>query len=343
VDAKTTRQAYRALVFFVIWALHQGPAKADPLYTITDLGTLPGQTDSIATGINGQGQVVGVSASGIDLSGNAWPHVNTSNNSGASSFLYNGGQLSQLNPIGGSPAQSINDAGQVVGGGYSSINNSSQYVDRSSLVTGGTTISLGNFGAYAINDSGEIAGSFHPQGVYGPTDVATYQAGHVTDLSQSLGLNSQSGAAYAINNAGDLLFYYTDSNGHSHYMFYSHDGHASTLPLGNIVGQGGPGLPAALNNVGQIVGDNFLFSNGTTYILNSLIPQNSHWGPDLLALAINDAGQIVGAGQVGDHLHAFLMTPAGSQEVPEPSTLAVLGTAVCWLMINGRWRRKRNG
>ena len=36
------------------------PAWADPLYTITDLGTLPGTTQSLATGINASGQVTGV-------------------------------------------------------------------------------------------------------------------------------------------------------------------------------------------------------------------------------------------------------------------------------------------
>ena len=32
-----------------------------PIYTITDLGTLPGTTMSVATAINNNGQVVGVS------------------------------------------------------------------------------------------------------------------------------------------------------------------------------------------------------------------------------------------------------------------------------------------
>ena len=313
---------------------------ASPTYSITDLGTLPGQSESVATGINAQGEIVGVSANAIDNVGNAWPRVNPQDNLGVSSFLYGGGHMTQINPIGGSPANAINNAGQVVGGFNSSINNSGQYVNGNSLVSGGTTTSLGNFGADAINDSGAIAGVYHPQGLSGPADPAIYQGGHVMDLLQASSLNGVSGEAYAINNAGDALFYYMEKNGQTHYMLYSHDGHVSSMPLGDIVGVGGPGLPAALNNVGQVVGDNFLYSSGHTYILTDLIPANSKWG-DLVALAINDAGQIVGAGDINGNAHAFLMTPVPSQEVPEPSTIAIAAMASAWLL--ARQRRGRRG
>lgn len=41
-------------------------ANADPLYTITDLGTLPGMNSSVATAINNNGQVVGISYNSSD-------------------------------------------------------------------------------------------------------------------------------------------------------------------------------------------------------------------------------------------------------------------------------------
>jgi uncharacterized membrane protein len=41
-------------------------ARADALYTITNLGTLSGQSSSVATSINDQGQVVGISYNGSD-------------------------------------------------------------------------------------------------------------------------------------------------------------------------------------------------------------------------------------------------------------------------------------
>lgn len=312
-------------------------AVASPTYTITDLGTLPGQSASVATGINDQGQVVGVSGNGIDaVSGNAWPRVVPGHNPGLSSFLYSGGQMTQINPIGGSPAAAINDAGQVVGGLNTSINNSGQYVSGTGLVSGGMTTPLGNFSPFAINDSGEMAGSVLPNGVFAPSDPAVSQGGHVTDLMQSLGLQGVGGQAYAINNAGDVLFYYQDQGGNPHYMIYSHDGHLTKAAEGPIVGPGGPGLPAALNDLGQVVGDNFLYSNGVNYMLPSLIPATSGWGPHLLALAINNAGQIVGAGAIDGQQHAFLMTPDSPQQVPEPSTLATLGLASAWYILRRR-------
>ena len=55
------------LVMMVLAAGLTGPqALADPIYSITDLGTLNGQTSSVATGINSQGQVVGISYNSSD-------------------------------------------------------------------------------------------------------------------------------------------------------------------------------------------------------------------------------------------------------------------------------------
>src|SRR5262245_27387845 len=67
-------------------------------YTVTDLGTLPGDRSSAAYGINNLGQVVG--------------------NSDDHAFLYDGGKMIDLGALPGSvrsSATAINDAGQVVG------------------------------------------------------------------------------------------------------------------------------------------------------------------------------------------------------------------------------------
>ncbi len=50
----------------VILAFQAGIVQADPMYTITGLGTLPGTTQSIATGINALGQITGVSYTSSD-------------------------------------------------------------------------------------------------------------------------------------------------------------------------------------------------------------------------------------------------------------------------------------
>ena len=105
-------------------------ALADPIYSIVGLGTLPGTTQSIATGINASGEVTGVSYTTGD---GTWKAVgvlsayNVSYDAGAQSFLYSNGQMTQINPVDG-PANAINASGQVVGGHYSSINDQGQYV-----------------------------------------------------------------------------------------------------------------------------------------------------------------------------------------------------------------------
>src|SRR5258708_1636142 len=78
-------------------------AKADtPQYTITDLGTLPGNTSSQAMDINDKGQVVGQS----------W------GSSGSYAFLWQNGTMTQL-PVSASASSSIafgiNNNGQITG------------------------------------------------------------------------------------------------------------------------------------------------------------------------------------------------------------------------------------
>ena len=153
-------------------------ARADAIYSIRDLGTLPGQTSSVATAINNQGQVVGISYNNSDgyfaetLSGSGEPPRFQQTGGGAQSFLYNNGQTSEINPMGGL-AMSINASGQVVGGQYTSINDSGQYVGGP-----GAGVQAGNYGSnppvnqfvgngtttplmmtpYAINSAGQIGG-----------------------------------------------------------------------------------------------------------------------------------------------------------------------------------------
>ena len=102
------------------------------MYTITDLGTLPGATSSIATGINDLGQVVGYSGNNVSYSfTSANPYLAGSN---PQSFLYSNGQLSQIanpynGPYGNLPAGVINDSGQVAAVNQS-INASGQVVSN---------------------------------------------------------------------------------------------------------------------------------------------------------------------------------------------------------------------
>lgn len=335
----SVRSPRRPLVFvlFVLVAAVCGPAaQADPLYTITDLGTLPGYTSSTATGLNNQGQVVGQASNA---------------NGSSASFLYSNGQLTQINPMGGSAAQAINDSGQVVGYPITSINDSGQTVSPFSPVTSsGQVVSLlpegvapaGTLVPYAINNAGDMAGYTVVQAngyALGIGQPAILENGQITNLSTQLGLGaSAQGNAYAINQQGDVLFQAAPGSSPESVEWYLY--HASTGQATLINFPAGQGVPVALNSEDQIVGAGLLYSNGTVQTLLSLLPQNSGW-TNLNASAINDEGQIVGSGTYNGQTVAFLMTPNGV-EAPEPATITLWGgIATLIVMSQGRRAKRR--
>lgn len=347
----------RLLVFALVSlvAAVGGPAaQADPLYTITDLGTLPGMNSSVATAINNKGQVVGISYNNADatyfMSHLSPPSLvsNSSAPSGGQSFLYDGGHITQINPLGGL-ATSINDNGQVVGGTYTGINNSGTFVGGYSegiLNANGTTTTLAgpNIQAYGINNAGELAGTTAGPDANG--DLVTHAAislnGHVTDLTSIIpgGQYYLSTQALAINQQGDVLITTGGPGaGLSDVFLY-------LASAGKVTLTGLPLVATAINDKGQVVtADGMLYNNvnfyslGTPQSLVSLIPPNSGWS-NLLATAINDAGQIVGQGEYNNQEVAFLMTPE-AVNAPEPGTLAiwgVMGIAVCHSLVRSKPR-----
>jgi probable HAF family extracellular repeat protein len=116
--------------------------------------------------------------------------------------------------------------------------------------------------------------------------------------------------------------------------------HGVMRDLGTLGGNYGTAL--GINNLGQVVGTSnlpsnqahaFIYSEGRMIDLNNMIAPDSGW---ILyqASAINNSGQIVGVGRIGNQTHAFLLTPGA---VPEPGSLVLLITGV----IGGTaiWRR----
>jgi probable HAF family extracellular repeat protein len=323
---------------FLLTSLASIPASVEGsgIYTITDLGTLPGTVQSVATGINNSGQIIGFTNNTI-IPGLA-PGANSQ------SFLYSNGHMTSVTPVGGGTAMAINDSGEVVGGVNVGVNNSGQIVGSPFQVpftsTAGTmTTTQASFNPVGINDAGQIAGTIFRPG--GGTDAAIYQNGQVFDIGKALGLfgvQTQT-VAMGIDRAGDVLFSVFNGNNNTNtYMIYKADGSTQTLT--------GGGPPSGMNNLGQVVGNNsfgygFLFSNGSYVSLGSLLPPNtvSLW-QFLDPSAINDEGEIVGTGQINGQVHAFLMTPNAT---PEPSTLVLLATAIGTYSVREWFRRSRQG
>lgn len=126
--------------------------------TTTDLGNLGGSTNNVAFGINGEGQIVGISA----LSGNATVHA----------FLWqNGGPMQDLGTLPGdvlSIAYSLNDAGEIVGESCDANGNCRACLwqngfptDLNALVPPGSSVHL--LVAFDINNKGQIVGQAYDQ------------------------------------------------------------------------------------------------------------------------------------------------------------------------------------
>ena len=126
--------------------------------TTTDLGNLGGSTNNVAFGINGEGQIVGISA----LSGNATVHA----------FLWqNGGPMQDLGTLPGdvlSIAYSLNDAGEIVGESCDANGNCRACLwqngfptDLNALVPAGSSVHL--LVAFDINNEGQIVGQAYDQ------------------------------------------------------------------------------------------------------------------------------------------------------------------------------------
>jgi probable HAF family extracellular repeat protein len=156
-------------------------------YSIIDLGTLPGHTDSSASGINNAGQDVG--------------------QSGDHAFLYSNGVMTDLGTLTGqgpSAASAVNNAGQIVG--WSTFGTTSHtFLYGNGVMTDlgvlpGWTIS----GASAINASGQIVGVLNNSpSPSGPSPHGfLYSDGAMVDIGTLGGDYSQ---ADGINDAGQIV------------------------------------------------------------------------------------------------------------------------------------------
>ncbi|HVT11492.1 MAG TPA: hypothetical protein VHE55_04435 [Fimbriimonadaceae bacterium] len=270
-----------------------------------DLGTLPGDTISNATGINNLGQVVGVSS-----------HQNGDGSYTYHAFLYADGVMQNLGTLAGfsdSKCGSINDSGVVVGWSIQSAG--PQYhaftYDGGSLrdVSGGlTSIAL------AINSSGQAAGQVRFSD-FGDWHAALFSGGVVQDLGVLPGFSFSQ--ADALNSIGQVVGI-CQGPGVTDGFLYS----AGTMT--DLGGLGGLGAwPTGINDAGYVVGSSLVrlsnghqVNHGFVYVaghmrdLNSLIfPRRV--GPIFsLAYGINSHGLICGQTMIdGNHSHATLLVP----------------------------------
>jgi probable HAF family extracellular repeat protein len=278
------------------------PATAQ-IYSVTDLGTLPGTAYSQPFGINESGQVTGWATSFM---------VGVPNDLPSYAFLYDEGKLMDIGTL-GLPDSSLPYG--IAGGrkrgdwerddeksktrvtGFSG-NPQSQfhaflYEDhfmRDLGVLPGGTQSTG----YAVNRSGEVVGDADNSS--GVTQPFLYKHGNMVSIGT---LGSAPGLASGINDEGDITGY-TSLSGLPFRGFLYHDD--KIIDLGTLPGAVMT-FPHGINDRRQITGDSsstdfsfshaFLWSNGVMTDLGTLpgtLPSSTGSG-------INSQGQVVGYSQ----------------------------------------------
>lgn len=274
------------------------------------------QVGGSAADINNHGVVVGRYGSGAGIllptprvpcgRGFVWDSVNGRRDLG-------------LEPLGNSQAVAINDAGQVVGTSEVlttvDIEGEPQnlFIPRAFIWDGTIGIrdlgDLGGFGAFAndINSLGQVVG--YADNAAGGERAFIWDS--VNGIQELPTLSGASSRATAINDAGLVV---GGEFGFGGFLWDATNG-IRTIPIGGN----------DINNFGQVVGgpvgDVAIWDemNGVQRLIE-LIPNNTGWQLET-ALAINDAGEIVGFGQLNGEVRGFLLTP-----VPEPSSviLAIL-------------------
>lgn len=283
------------------------PAKGASLYSITDLGTLPGSTGSLATDINDFGQVIGYSTKDGPFR----------------AFLWENGMMTDLGTLGGSHSQAwgINNLGQVVGladtdfvsfDGFPYVQAFLWSQSNGMTDLGGTLGGSRVFqsGAYDINNSSQVVGGWLSSTNLNDRHAFLWQNGLITDLGTLGGLESR---AFGINNFGQVVGESTTSSSDSSTHAFLWDEENGMIDLGTL--DGGPVSAAtAINDSGQAVG--YSFTSGYRSIEAFLWKEGvgmsslgTLGGEFSSAEDINNLGQIVGISSATANVqdtHAFL-------------------------------------
>ena len=231
------------------------------MFDISSLDRRLGGSFSVATGVNGTGQVVG--------------YFHTANGHMAARnrvFLYSDHRITDLGTFGGEDGiiSAINDSGQMVGSYGREAK--ADYADRVAfLYSGGKVISLGTLGgkvtaAMDINNSGQVVG--YAQTRDGENHAFIYAAGVMSDLGMLPG-GTQS-FAYAINDSGQVVGASDSVVSTLHAFVYSAGVMKDLNSL--IPANSGWVLTEArgINNSGQIVGNGIRDGHQRAFLLNPI-------------------------------------------------------------------------
>ena len=200
--------------------------------------------------------------------------------------------LGSLTPTGGSSAVAINNNGEVAGTASTAAGN-----DAFAWTSAGGMVDIGHLGtggsdATAINDAGQVVGYSYTGHFSDYHAFSWTPTGGMVDIGTVGGADSE---PFAINSHGQVVGWSTTAAGVQ--AAFSWTAAGGIVDLGNLGGAGGS-QAMAVNDNGEVVGrsqtasgdwDAFSWTAGGGMVdLGNLV---GDWGK---AVAINDAGQIVG-------------------------------------------------
>jgi|HubBroStandDraft_1064217.scaffolds.fasta_scaffold88304_2 probable HAF family extracellular repeat protein len=313
------RESGVAVMLSALWLCASASQSAAQTYTITDLGTLPGNSVSKASALNDAGEAVGVSETPT----------------AAIATMFRGGKATSISTLGGSVslANAISGSGEIAG--WNSYDSNANFDPQAFVYSNGSMMNINSPAlfpsgteAYGINNSGEVVGT----GYLSPSNFHAflYSGGKMTDIGPPGSLQA---SAVAINNSGQIVgSYYLTSGGGGEFLYSA--GKITTLP----VPAGSSAVNAmTINDNGEIAGALYPSSGGAAHAGRYV---NGVW-TDLgaitgaasnVGMGINLAGQVVGTAifpqtqyhppKPGKHV-PFISTTAGLVNL---NTLIAVGT-----------------
>ena len=334
-------------------ALSAGAATAATWYTVQDLGALPGDTDSIATGLNNQGDVVGwsngpngyrgfvytaaggmVALPGLADRPRAFPRdindvgdiVGTADKGGVDlghAVRWRGGVPQDLGTLPNGPYSAgwgINNAGDVAGSSWTQVNGINlEHAFLFTDATGMVDLTPGGSDSYAhdVNDAGQVTG----YRIVGGYHAFRWQGGAFQDLGVLPGMAHSFG--FAIEPGGSVAGSSSSASGNSERIMRYTDANGMQDLGGSGEHNQAWGINSSLVVVGQLgnsAARAFVHTDAEGLRnLNDLIDKSRGW---LLQTAfdVNESGQIAGRAfnNFDGRGHAVLLTPT-SKKPPECS------------------------
>jgi probable HAF family extracellular repeat protein len=270
-----------------------GPVEEEdcPVVTVTDIGSAIETDWSEALYVNNRGQIAGFYSDPIVGS--------------VRGFFWEDGVLTRLGTLGGTGGgwpTGLNNRGQVVGFSYNA-----DELERAFLWQSGVMRDLGTLGGFgsvaqAVNDHGVVVG--YADTPNGELHAFRWENGVMTDLGGPTFVNR-----VFINNSGVISGWgYFEGDAVALRAFRWEDGVFTRLPMEEPQPEWLDQVVAGMNSRGQILGR----TPALTIWRGDKTTTFPEW-PAVLAIGINDAGQVLFADREAYLMDAAEVTPLGTR------------------------------